>query len=63
MNLKFGYGEGQVGDRDALLVVTAREDGAGKLTIRIRPHDDAASCDAPEREVENGKAPPEPTAL
>jgi hypothetical protein len=33
----FGYGEGKVGDRDALLVFSERDDGGGALTIRVRP--------------------------
>jgi hypothetical protein len=37
VNLTFGYGEGKVGDRDALLVRTEKDDGGGALTIRFRP--------------------------
>jgi hypothetical protein len=41
-NVNFGYGEGKVGGRDALLVVSARDDeGEGLLTMRIRPLDTA----------------------
>jgi hypothetical protein len=38
--VNFGYGEGKIGDRDALLVVSERDDdGDGRLTVRIRPLD------------------------
>lgn len=38
-NVNFGYGEGKVGGRDALLVVSERDEGEGLLTMRIRPLD------------------------
>jgi hypothetical protein len=38
-NVNFGYGEGKVGGRDALLVVWERDKGGGQLTMRIRPLD------------------------
>ena len=37
IDLAFAYGEGKVGGRDALLVVTERAEGKGTLTIRVRP--------------------------
>jgi len=37
LELNFGYGEGNVGGRDAALVVTEADGGPGHLTIRIRP--------------------------
>jgi hypothetical protein len=37
VDVKFAYGEGKVGGRDALLVATEGEGGQGRLTIRIRP--------------------------
>ena len=39
VKLNFGFGEGKVGDRDALLVLTERDEGGGLLTIRVRPQD------------------------
>ena len=37
LKINFGYGEGKVGGRDALLVVTERDEGGGQMTIRFRP--------------------------
>jgi hypothetical protein len=42
LQLRFAYGEGKVGDQDALVVVTEDESGQdesgqSKLTIRVRP--------------------------
>jgi hypothetical protein len=38
----FSYGEGKVGDRDALIVASTTEGAElGKLTIRVRPESDA----------------------
>ena len=37
VKLNFGYGEGKVGDHDALLVLTERDEGGGHLTVRFRP--------------------------
>lgn len=45
VNVSFGYGEGKVGDRDALLVLTEKDDGGGQLTIRIRPLDGQTASD------------------
>lgn len=42
--ITFGYGEGRVGDRDALLVLTERDDGGGQLTVRLRPLDRGAEA-------------------
>jgi hypothetical protein len=42
VDVKFAYGEGKVGSRDALLVVTETESG-GKLTMRIRPLDESSN--------------------
>lgn len=42
-NINFGYGEGKVGERDALLVVSEQDEGGGLLTVRIRPLDTAKS--------------------
>jgi hypothetical protein len=42
MDVNFAYGEGQVGGRDALVVVTEGESG-GKLTVRFRPLDERSS--------------------
>jgi hypothetical protein len=42
--ITFGYGEGKVGNRDALLVVTERDEGGGQLTVRIRPLDPGADA-------------------
>jgi hypothetical protein len=39
LSLNFGYGEGKIADRDALVVVSERDSGSGHLTIRIRPQD------------------------
>ena len=39
VDVNFAYGEGKVGDRDALLVVTEEGKGQGQLTVRIRPED------------------------
>jgi hypothetical protein len=39
VNVTFGYGEGKVGDRDALLVLTESEEGVTQLTMRVRPLD------------------------
>lgn len=36
-NVNFGYGEGKVAGRDALLVVSEQDEGPGMLTMRIRP--------------------------
>ena len=41
VNVTFAYGEGTVGGRDALLVVTERDDETGQLTIRVRPATDS----------------------
>jgi hypothetical protein len=38
-NVNFGYGEGKLGGRGALIVVSERDDGGGLLTMRIRPLD------------------------
>jgi hypothetical protein len=44
--MQFAYGEGKIGDRDALLVVTAEEGvEGGQLTIRIRSEDTEADED------------------
>jgi len=40
LDFTFGYGEGQIGGRDALLVLTEKDEGGGALTIRIRPTDE-----------------------
>jgi len=45
--ITFGYGEGKVGDRDALLVLTEKDEGGGQLTVRVRPVD---------RDSDSGKA-------
>ena len=38
MNTLFSYGKGKIGDRDALVVVSAPEgEEEGKVTIRARP--------------------------
>lgn len=37
VNVTFGYGEGKVGGRETLLVLTERDEGGGALTIRVRP--------------------------
>ena len=37
VSVKFEYGEGKVGDRDALVVLTKKDAGGGALTIRVRP--------------------------
>jgi hypothetical protein len=37
VNLTFRYGEGKVGDRDALVVLTEKDAGGGALSIRVRP--------------------------
>lgn len=37
VNVTFGYGEGKVGGREALLVLTEKDEGGGALTIRVRP--------------------------
>lgn len=37
--VNFGYGEGKVAGRDALLVVSEPDEGEGQLTLRIRPLD------------------------
>ena len=42
--ITFGYGEGKVGDRDALLVLTERDEGGGQLTVRVRPPDPGADA-------------------
>jgi hypothetical protein len=42
LNVTFAYGEGTVGGRDALLVVTERDDDKGQLTIRVRPEHDSS---------------------
>jgi hypothetical protein len=42
LNVSFAYGEGTVGGRDALLVVTERDDDKGQLTIRVRPTNDSS---------------------
>lgn len=42
--ITFGYGEGKVGDRDALLVLTERDEGGGHLTVRVRPLDPGADA-------------------
>jgi hypothetical protein len=39
-NVNFGYGEGKVAGRDALLVVSERDEGGGQLTMRTRPLDE-----------------------
>lgn len=40
VEVRFAYGQGKVGDRDALLVASAREgDEEGLLTIRVRPQE------------------------
>lgn len=39
VKVNFGYGEGKVAGRDALLVLTEHDEGGGQLTIRIRPVD------------------------
>jgi Restriction endonuclease len=36
-NVNFGYGEGKVAGRDALVVASERDDGEGQITMRIRP--------------------------
>lgn len=38
--INFGYGEGKVAGRDALLVLSERDEGGGELTMRIRPLDE-----------------------
>jgi hypothetical protein len=43
-NLTFGYGEGKVGDRDALLVVSEQDEGEGQLTVRVRPLDEGEAA-------------------
>ncbi len=40
LNVNFGYGEGKVAGRDALLVISERDEGGGQLTIRTRPLDE-----------------------
>jgi hypothetical protein len=42
VDVRFAYGEGKVGDRDALLVATDKG-GEGQLTIRIRPQKEGAA--------------------
>jgi hypothetical protein len=42
-NVNFGYGEGTVAGRDALLVISERDEGGGQLTMRIRPDDAPAT--------------------
>jgi hypothetical protein len=39
LSVNFGYGEGKVGGRDALLVLSESDEGGGQLTMRIRPLD------------------------
>jgi hypothetical protein len=43
-NVIFGYGEGEVGGRDALVVVSERDEGGGQLTMRIRPLDEGKAA-------------------
>lgn len=40
LSVNFGYGEGKVAGRDALLVISERDEGGGQLTIRTRPLDE-----------------------
>jgi hypothetical protein len=45
VDVKFAYGEGKVGGRDALLVATEDEGGKGQLTIRFRPLEEGTEGD------------------
>jgi hypothetical protein len=43
-SVSFGYGEGKVGDRDALVVVSEQDEGQAQITLRIRPVSSEASA-------------------
>jgi hypothetical protein len=45
-DLNFGYGEGKIAGRDALLVVSEREGDEGMLTVRVRPADETTATKA-----------------